>query len=143
MATTVSHSLTASSSRYQLRPSVTLVVHGQSDPGRHAAKHTLGSVRLPRSTPPEGAAALEQGRQSRAYMSWLAQQCCEVVACYEVASDMHACTLAQLAAVQEHGKRVATSFRAWCTDGRSRSASHGRSGRGLGFGGGFGFSGSE
>ena len=90
---------------YQLARQFVRLVHDNPIQDATLRKHASDSARSTAVHTAEGAARWSKADKSRVHVMARAE-CCEAVACYEVASDMRACTLAQLGAVQELGKRV-------------------------------------
>jgi len=90
---------------YQLARQFVRLVHDNPIQDTTLRKHASDSVRSTAVHTAEGAARWSKADKSRVYVMARAE-CCEAVACYEVASDMGACTQAQLDAVQQPGKRV-------------------------------------
>jgi len=90
---------------YQLARQLVRLVHDNPIQDTTLRKHACDSVRSTAVHTAEGAARWSRAYKSRVYVMARAE-CCEAVACYQVASDMVACTAAQLDAVQQLGKRV-------------------------------------
>jgi len=90
---------------YQLARQLVRLVHDNPIQDATLRKHASESVRSTAVHTAEGAARWSKADKSRVYVMARAE-CCEAVACYEVASDMAACTAAQLQAVSQLGKRV-------------------------------------
>lgn len=90
---------------YQLARQFVRLVHESPIQDATLRRHASDSARSCAVHTAEGAARWSKADKSRVYVMARAE-CCEAVACYEVASDMRACTVAQLAAAQGLGKRV-------------------------------------